>query len=152
MKISLYIHEKYKEQEIVICGPENNAKLQEVYQIVSDAVNEQFTLYNEGEALNVPCASIIRFYAEGQKVKAQTVKGIYAVRYRLYELEELLEGQSFVRISNSEIVNAGKIRRLDTSIAGTIHMYLDGEIETYVSRRYVSRIKQVLGMGKEARR
>jgi len=41
---------------------------------------------------------------------------------------------------------------LDTSMTGTIHMYLDGEVETYVSRRYVSKIKQVLGMGKGARR
>lgn len=152
MKISLHIHEKYKEPEIVICGPENNAKLKEVYQIVSDAVTELFTLYDEGEALNVPCASIIRFFAEGQKVKAQTAAGIYAVRYRLYELEEMLEGQGFVRISNSEMVNAAKIKRLDTSMTGTIHMYLGGEVETYVSRRYVSKIKQVLGMGKGARR
>ena len=152
MKISLHIHEKYKEPEIVICGPENNAKLKEVYQIVSDAVTELFTLYDEGEAFKVPCASIIRFYAEEQKVKAQTADGVYAVRYRLYELEEMLEEQGFVRISNSEMVNAAKIKRLDTSMTGTIHMYLDGEVETYVSRRYVSKIKEVLGMGKGARR
>ncbi len=152
MKISLHIHERYKEPEIAICGPENNEKLKEVYRIVSDAVNEQFTLYDEGEAVNVSCVSIIRFYADGQKVKADTLKGTYTVKKRLYELETLLDEKSFVRISNSEIVNVKKIRRLDTSMAGTIHIYLDGEIETYVSRRYVRQIKQALGMGKEARR
>lgn len=149
MKISLYIHEKYKEPEIVICGPEHNKQMKELFQLVSDSVNEMITVYEENNAAKIPCASIIRFYGEDQKVFAQTEKRRYGVRYRLYELEELLEQQKFVRISNSEIVNVRKIRRLDTSMAGTIHMYLQGGIETYVSRRYVSRIKQVLGMGKE---
>lgn len=152
MKISLHIHEKYKEPEIIICGPENTPKLKELFQLVADSVNERITVYEENDAVNVPCASILRFYTRGQRVVAQTQACEYAVRYRLYELEEMLEKQNFVRISNSEIVNVHKIRRLDTSMAGTIHMYLDGDVETYVSRRYVSKIKQVLGMGKEVRR
>ena len=149
MKVSLYVHEKYREPEIVVCGPEENQRMKELYQLVSDCVNETITVYEENDALNIPCASIIRFYAEDQKVFAQTAKSRYTVRYRLYELEELLKGQKFVRISNSEIVNVHKIKRLDTSMAGTIHMYLQENIETYVSRRYVSRIKSVLGMGRE---
>ena len=56
-------------------------------------------------------------------------------------MEEKLDKTRFVRISNSEIVNLRKIKRMDTSITGTIKMYLEGEIETYVSRRYVSKIK-----------
>ena len=61
-------------------------------------------------------------------------------------MEEQLDNRKFVRISNSEIVNIKKIKKLDTSLTGTICMYLEGEKMTYVSRRYVSKIKKVLGI------
>ena len=56
-------------------------------------------------------------------------------------VEEKLDKTKFVRISNSEIVNLKKIKRLDTSVTGTIKMYLQSDIETYVSRRCISKIK-----------
>ena len=59
-------------------------------------------------------------------------------------MEERLDSGMFVRISNSEIVNIEQIEKLDMSHAGTIKMYLKNQDETYVSRRYVSKIKEVL--------
>lgn len=51
-----------------------------------------------------------------------TLQGEYAIRYRLYELEEVLDKKQFLRISNSEIVNVKKIRDIDLSITGRICM------------------------------
>ena len=48
----------------------------------------------------------------------------------------------FVRISNSEIVNARMITGMDFSLTGTIRMQLRGGIETYASRRYVPKIRK----------
>ncbi len=143
MKISFYIHEKYKEPEIVICGAEKSRELSELRRTIADAVDERMTVYDEDGAVIIAQESVIRFYAHRQRVFAQTQDRTYQVRLRLYELEETLK-KHFVRISNSEIVNARKILRMDTSMAGTIHMYLQSDIETYVSRRYVSRIRQSL--------
>ena len=53
---------------------------------------------------------------------------------------------AFVRISNSEIINLKKVKSFDLSFAGTICVTLSNGQTTYVSRRYVSKIKQVLGM------
>ena len=56
------------------------------------------------------------------------------------------DGSIFVRISNSEIVNLKKVRSIDLSFVGTICMEMtDGEV-SYVSRRYVSKIKKILGL------
>lgn len=143
MKISFWIHEKFKEPEIVICGAEKTSELTELKQIIAEAVDEKITVYDERDAVQITQGEIIRFFASRQRVYAQTADATYLVRARLYELEETLKKQ-FVRISNSEIVNAKKIRRMDTSIAGTIHMYLQADIETYVSRRYMSRIRDSL--------
>lgn len=143
MKISFLFHEKYKESEIVICGAKKSKELAELKQVIAEAVDEKLTVYDDRDAVRITQGEVIRFYASRQRVYAQTADATYLVRARLYELEEMLKKQ-FVRISNSEIVNVKKIRRMDTSISGTIHMYLQDNIETYVSRRYVSRIRDSL--------
>ena len=91
-------------------------------------------------------SSLIRVYANGGKVFAATDQGEYVLRLRLYELEERLDGQKFVRISNSEIINLGKVKNFDLSFTGTICVKLADGAVTYVSRRYVSKIKKILGV------
>ena len=80
------------------------------------------------------------------KVFAVTAKGEYSLRMRLYEAEERFRGSSFVRISNSEMINLKTVRSFDLSLAGTICVSLKNWEKAYVSRRYVSRIKEALGM------
>lgn len=68
------------------------------------------------------------------------------MRLRLYELEQRLDARRFVRISHSEIVNLKQVTGLDLGLTGTIRMTLSGGTVTYVSRRYVKRIKEALGL------
>ena len=104
----------------------------------------------EGErARLLPQEAFLRFYTDGKGVSAQTETEVYAIRLRLYELEERLDKRWFIRISNSEIVNLNRVTALDLSLAGTIRMTLDRTVSTYVSRRYVKRIKEALGLRKE---
>ena len=51
-----------------------------------------------------------------------------------------------MRISNSEMINLKTVRSFDLSLAGTICVSLKNGETAYVSRRYVSRIKEALGM------
>ena len=102
--------------------------------------------FRGSEALILPLGDILRFFAEGKGVSCQTAGGVYAVRQRLYELEEELEGTRFVRVSHSEMVNLNKVTALDLSLTGTIKLTLEGDVAVYVSRRYVKKIKQVLGL------
>ena len=100
-------------------------------------------MHTERGAAFIPLSDILRLYAERQTVLAQTAQGTYTVRQRLYELEEKLAPHRFVRISNSEIVNARMITGMDFSLTGTIRMTLRGGVETYASRRYVSRLRKL---------
>ena len=86
---------------------------------------------------------ILRVYTEKRRVLVDSSRGTFALRARLYELEARLDAEEFVRISNSEIVRRGCILHLDFSLTGTIRLTLEGGIETYVSRRYVSRIRRM---------
>ena len=64
----------------------------------------------------------------------------------MYELEDRLDKSCFLRISHSEIVNLKKVRRFDLSLSGTICVVLADGTTAYASRRYVSKIKDILGI------
>lgn len=89
---------------------------------------------------------LLRCFAQDKGVKAQTVGGVYDLKERLYELEGKLDRHTFVRISHSEIVNLKKVTALDLSLTGTIRITLAGNTVCYVSRRYVKKIKEALGL------
>ncbi len=91
-------------------------------------------------------AELIRVYANEGKVFAVTDKGEYVLRLRLYELEERLDIRQFVRISNSEIIHLKKVDHFDFSITGTICVRFLNGTKTYVSRRYVAKVKKILGI------
>lgn len=89
---------------------------------------------------------LIQMYANTGKVFAVTQQGEYVLRLRLYELEKRLPANQFVRISNSEIINLKKVDHFDLSFTGTICVQLINDAITYVSRRYVSKLKKILGI------
>ncbi len=89
---------------------------------------------------------ILRFFADGKTVSAQTTQDTFTVRQRLYELEEQLDRHKFVRISHSELVNLSHVTGLDLSINGTIRMTLTGGVVCFVSRRSLKKIKQALNL------
>ena len=148
MIIKYDIQKKYAEPEIHICSDVQNMEAKAIYDAVNDLFEQKIRAYPSGkdEAEMVCVADIIRVFTANKQVYISTGAGQLRIKERMYEMEEMLKGNRFVRISNSEIVNVRKIKRLDTSITGTIKMQLKGDIETYVSRRYVTKIKQMLSI------
>ena len=110
----------------------------EAPQIISGSKNGKIEVIEQGD--------LIRVYANAGKVFAVTDKGEYITRLRLYEMEERLNSNQFVRISNSEIINFKKVKNFDLSFTGTICVEFMNGTTTYVSRRYISKIKTILGI------
>lgn len=98
------------------------------------------------EVIPLNLTQLIRVYTEDGRVMAETDIGTISLRYRLYEIENMLNGPSFLKISNSEIINFAKVRSMNMSISGTITVTLSSGTKTFVSRRYVARIKEFLGL------
>lgn len=148
MKLNINIDVETKEPEILITTAHMTEEVNRVVEfigglddgptIISGIIEDKVELLDK--------ETIVRIYAEAGKVFAKTERGCYQIRLRLYEVEKRLDNSNFVRISNSEIVNLKKVKSLDLSFVGTICMELfNGEV-SYVSRRYVSQIKKVLGL------
>ena len=141
MKVQFQIDPALREPELVIRTADVTPELEALARRLSEGA-PRLTAYSGRGAVFLPLEQVLRLYAERQQVLAQTADGVFALRQRLYELEERLSPHRFVRISNSEIVNARMITGMDFSLTGTIRLSLRGGIETYASRRYVSRIRK----------
>jgi len=144
MKILFDIRPEYTETELHICGSRRSGELLALRDSLEQLLLTKITLYRNQEAASVSAKDIVRIYSENKRVYARTASGTFEVRDRLYSLEEQLCSKGFVRISNSELVNASHILKLDMGYTGTIKVYLTNGDETYVSRRYVTSIKDVL--------
>ncbi|TCZ74013.1 LytTR family transcriptional regulator [Paenibacillus albiflavus] len=146
MKCEVSIDPAYKEPKIIILTDKMTDEISEMMKRLSETYMDSIAVFSDRGVEIIECKDVVRIYAEKQKVLIQTVSGIYTVRSRLYELEEKLDSKIFVRISNSEIVNSKKITSMDISMTGTIGVLLTGNIKTYTSRRYVSKIKKLFGI------
>ena len=147
MKVEIQVDPGLEEPVVVLRVPSPTEEVERLAQrLRGEALSQSFTVYQEREAVRVSRSMVLRFYAEDKGVSCQTGKGTFAVRQRLYELEEELAGTRFVRVSNSEIINLDRVTGLDLTLAGTIRMTLEGGTVCWVSRRYVKKIKQALGL------
>ncbi|MBQ1517318.1 MAG: LytTR family transcriptional regulator [Clostridia bacterium] len=146
MKIELKIDSTCTEPKVLIITDKVTDDINGILKMLSSNQPESITgFYNELAVILFP-SDIIRVYASGGKTYASSEQKEYTIKQRLYELENLLIRHNFVRISKSEIVNLNEVRNFDLSLTGTIRVTLSDGTITYVSRRYVSKIKQVLGL------
>ena len=146
MQVEIKIDDNCIEPKVIIVTDKVTDEINDILNALSSKTPEVITgFYNDLAEILSP-EDIIRIYSEGGKTFASASKKEYILRQRLYELEEQLTKHGFVRISNSEIINLKKVRNFDLSLSGTICVTLSDNTTTYVSRRYISRIKQVLGL------
>ena len=147
MKVEVQLDPALDEPVIILRAPGPTGEAEALAEkLRAIALPKPFTVYQEREPVRVSRSAVLRFFAEDKGVSCQTDRGMYTVRQRLYELEEELEGTRFVRVSNSEIVNLDRVAALDLTLTGTIKMTLAGGTVCWVSRRYVKKIKQALGL------
>lgn len=149
MKVGIQIDRCAQETEVLITARERGRVVDALYEhIVSfdRKALETVTAYKDDSARIIDVDDIFHIYTGNQKVYVRTQQGEYVIRYRLYELEEALDKREFLRISNSEIVNIKRIRDMDLRITGRICIRFTDGSQTYVSRRYIPRIKKSLGI------
>lgn len=146
MQVEIKIDESCVEPKVIILTDKVTDEINDILNTLSSKTFEVITGFHNDLAEILSPDDMIRIYAAGGKTFASVNGKDYTLRQRLYELEQQLTKHSFVRISNSEIINLKKVRSFDLSLSGTICVTLSDGTVTYVSRRYVSKIKQVLGL------
>lgn len=146
MQVEIKIDSSCTQPKIIVVTDSVTEEVRNLVSRLSAESPQVISGVRDGQLEVLEEADVIRVYANAGKVFAVTGRGEYVLRLRLYELEERLDPNRFVRISNSEIINLKKVKNFDLKVSGTICVRLADGAVSYVSRRYVSRIKQILGV------
>ena len=145
MQVEIKIDKECKEAKLIIITDQMTDELDAIVRQLSSSNPKLITGFKEGNAKILEPSEIYRIYAESGRVFAECENGKYLLRLRLYEIEEILSDY-FVRISNSDIINLKNVKEFNLSIAGTICVKLSNGTVIYVSRRFVGKIKKILGI------
>lgn len=146
MELEVKIDNSYIEPKVIILTASMTEDVSVILKKLTDQVPGIISGSRDGKIELIEQGDLIRVYGRNGKVFAASYKGEYLLRLRLYEMEERLPSNHFVRISNSEIINLKKVNNFDLSLTGTICVKLADGTTTYVSRRYVSKLKKILGI------
>ncbi len=146
MQLEVKIDSSYIEPKVILLTAAMTEDVKTILNKLSDQAPNILSGCKDHKIEVLDQADLIRIYASSGKVFAVTQKGEYTLRFRLYEIEQRLPPCQFVRISNSEIINMKKVQHFDLSFSGTICVKLSNGTVTYVSRRYVSKLKNILGI------
>ena len=107
----------------------------------------QLSAVKDGQSIEVPLIDI--FYAESvdNRVFIYTAKESYEVRLKLYELEDMMKGRSFLRVQKSMILNLMKVKSIKPALSGRYSAILKNGEEVVISRKYVADLKKALKGG-----
>lgn len=145
MQVEIKIDSSYAEPKVIILTDLMTDEVNSIVKMLSDNSQQIIFGYKNGKICVLEQDDLCRIYSSSGKVFAETDTDKYLLRSRLYEAEERLNRHQFVRISNSEIINLKKVKSFDLSFTGTIFVELKNGAATYVSRRCVSKVKEILG-------
>ena len=145
MKISVNVVKEVDDEIIINCKKidENIIKIQNMINNLYDN-NYTISFYKDNIEYFLSLDKILFFETEGNNIYAHTIDELFAIKYKLYELEKLLP-YNFVRISKSTIVNINHIYSVDKNItsSSTIHFYKSHK-QVFASRMYYKILKEKL--------
>lgn len=145
MKIRIEIDENLEEDEVTIKCKEINQTIKRVQQSISSAnLIPKLIFYKNDTEYYLNKNDILFFETSENSVEAHTEKEVYKIKYRLYELEEMLPN-NFVRVSKSTILNVNQIYSINRNLtSSSLVQFYKSYKQVYVSRNYNKILKQRL--------
>ena len=103
-------------------------------------IRDRLLVTENGRVLFVPTAEIEMVQAAGKHVKIYVQSRCYVIRQPLREIEERLDGNHFVRIHRSTIINVDQIVELHPLFHGDYEIVLKRGTRVTMSRRFRNRM------------
>lgn len=135
-----------EEVEVIINAASNCSVLNKIIENIQSISNQIDTLIGMQEntitILNI--TDIYYFYSKEQSNYCKTKNGDFKIKKKLYELEESLNKNDFIRISNSCIANVKYIKSFDLGKIGNIIVLFSDGTSQLVSKRRISSVIKFL--------
>ncbi len=140
MKLTIEQSDSFREPEITIrCGM-IDAGLQHV---INELQLMMFSISGskDGAIHKLALEDIFYFESVDEKTFVCCEREVYQCGYRLYELEERLEGTDFVRISKSVILNTAKLKSIRPQLNGRFEAVMENGEKQIINRHYVEALR-----------
>ena len=145
MKIEIDINEKYEDIAVVIQTPKLTKDIEKVISLIR-TVDSQITVSDNDETIVLDTATILYIEALERNTFVYTKSATYQSDMKLYELEEVLSNQDFIRVSKQMIVNLRKVKSLKADVNRKIRVTLQNDEQIMVSRMYADELRKRLGV------
>ena len=141
MKLRIELTDDSDEDEVVIrCGRVDDT-IQKLQEYILTLTAPKLIFYKDSQEYYLSLDEILFFETDGEQVFAHTKKDAFKVKYRLYELEDMLP-RNFVRAAKGTIVNTQEIYAINRNLTASSLISFSGtHKQIYVSRHYYSSLK-----------
>ena len=146
MKVRIEIETDLEDAEVIVRCSKIDDQILNLQKVITGMNGhvKQLTFYKNDTEYYLPLNKILFFDTEAGGISAHTANDVYQVKYKLYELEELLPGY-FMRVSKSSILNTYQVYSITKNItAASIVAFEKSHKQVYVSRNYYKALKERL--------
>lgn len=142
MKLRIEVINDLPEDEVLIRCGRIDGTINQIHAYVSSLTAQKLTCYKDTQEYYLSPEEILFFETEGELIHAHTAEDAFRVKYRLYELEQMLP-YFFVRASKGVIVNTEKIYSINRNLTSSSRVEFRGtHKQIYVSRHYYGALKE----------
>lgn len=146
MRLSVEEDPRLDDIEVSIRCPRIDRRVQAAMAAVNALDCKLLGETDDGSTLIVPAAAVLYVETVDGRTFLYTQKAVLESRLRLYELEELLDGTEFIRISKSALANFDAVRGLRPHGNGRLQLLLANGERLVASRQYAPAIKAKIGL------
>ena len=142
MKLRIEITDELTEDEIIVRCSRVDESVQKLQAFIQSLNAPKLTFFKGAQEFYLPIEQILFFETDGEQIYAHTKNDALRVKFRLYELEEMLP-HYFVRAAKGTIVNTTQIYAIDRNLTASSQIKFAGSHkQVYVSRHYYSALKE----------
>lgn len=138
MKIRIEVDDRIEENEVIVRCNELNDEIKNIQKVLAEILskNKQIIFYKGNTEYYISLEDILFFETEESGIIAHTINDMYVVKYKLYELEDILP-MNFLRVSKSTILNTNHIYSITRNItSASIVEFQKTHKKVFVSRHY----------------
>jgi DNA-binding LytR/AlgR family response regulator len=144
LKLRIEITDELPENEVIIRCSQIDASIQKLQSFIKDLGSPQIVFYKGQQEFFLPLDDILFFETEDERVFAHTTNDAFRVKYKLYELEEILP-KNFARASKGTIVNTSRIYAINRQLTSSSQVkFTNTHKQVYISRHYFNSLKNIL--------
>jgi len=145
LKIHINQQDDIAETEITINCKQINPEIEKIISLLR-VMDLKLTGIKDNQTYILDVVKILYIDTADKRTFFYTKTDIYETTLKLYELEERLGANDFLRANKSCIINFNQIKSIKADLDGKLLVTMNNGEKLFVSRQYASNFKEKLGV------